>query len=343
MRIGLLLPGTYALSRATQGVRVQAWRQAAALRRLGHEVLELNPWQPAPLADLDVIHFFFGGPLTHGIEGYRPFFKGVLAYAPMIDSMEPNWRYRIATTLGSLHPRFLTVPGVMRANARGSDVVIVRSTHERERIARGLGIAEHSIELVLNGMDPPEPADPELARRSLGLPERFILHVSSYTQERKNVLRLLEAALPLGYPVVIAGAAAEGSTLRELRALAERSPQVRLLGHLDDATLQSAYAACEVFCLPSLNEGTGLVGLEAAAQGAKIVVTRNGGPPDYYLDLADYVDPLKTRSIREALVRAWERPRDNRLRERVMNELTWDRSAEQLVACYRAAQARRAS
>ncbi len=336
MRIGFLLPGTYALSRATQGVRVQAWKQAAALRELGHDVLELNPWEPAPLDRLDVIQFFLGGPLTHGVETYRAFFKAALVYAPMIDSMESNWRYRIASWLGSRHSRFLTVPGVMRANALGSELVVVRSTHERDRIVRGLGIDPGRVEIVLNGMEPPPPTRPDLARASLGLPERFVFHVSSYTQERKNVVRMVEAIGPLGYPIVIAGAAAEGAELERLRSLARAYPQVRLLGHLDDETLRSTYSACDVFCLPSLNEGTGLVGLEAASQGAKIVVTRNGGPPDYYLDLAEYVNPLDVNDIREATRRAWERPKDSRLQDRVLRELSWEKSARRLAECYQA-------
>jgi glycosyltransferase involved in cell wall biosynthesis len=335
LTIGFLLPGLYALSRATQGVRVQAWRQAEALRRLGHEVLELTPWQPAPLERLDVLQFFFGGPLLHQIEAHRFLFRASLIFAPMIDSMESNWRYRIAATVGSLHPRFQTVPGTIRRQARGSEAVVVRSTHERDRLVEGCGVDPGKVEIALNGVDPPPPTGPEIARERLGLPDRFLFHVSSYTQERKNVGRLIEAVGPLGHPLVVAGFAPPGPDLDAMRTLAGRFPNVRLLGHLDQETLLSAYAACDTFCLPSLNEGTGLVGLEAAALGAKIVVTKNGGPPDYYGDLAEYVDPLDVGSIRGAVQRAWARPKDERLRRRVLSDLTWDRSAERLVEIYR--------
>lgn len=336
LRIGFLLPSLYALSRPTQGVRVQAWRQAEALRRLGHEVLPLSPWEAAPLESIDVIHFFLGGPLIHRIEELRFLFRASLAFAPMIDSMEPNWRYRLAARIGSLHPRLMTVPGLFRRNALGSDVVIVRSTHERDRMVLGLGVDPAKIEIVLNGIDPPPPVDAELARTRLDLPERFLFHVSSYTQERKNVVRLAEAVGPLGYPLIVAGAAVEGRELDRLRALAQRHPQIRLLGHLDLETLLSAYAACDTFCLPSLNEGTGLVGLEAGALGAKIVVTRNGGPPDYYGDLAEYVDPLDVADIRAAVARAWAKPKDDRLARHIRAELTWDKSAARLVESYMA-------
>ncbi|MFO0827674.1 MAG: glycosyltransferase [Phycisphaerales bacterium] len=334
LRIGFMLPGMYAISRPTQGVRVQAWRQAEALERLGHEVIRLNPWVAPPLESLDILHFFFGGPLLYRLEAHRYLFRAALVFAPMIDSMEPNWRYRIAATLGALHPRFLTVAGIIRNNARGSELVIARSTHERDRMIHGVGVDPSKIEIVLNGMDPPPQTGPELARAKLDLPDRFLFHVSSYTQPRKNVARLAEAVGPLGYPLVIAGAAVEGRELEALRALAKRFPQIRLLGHLEQDVLLSAYAACDTFCLPSLNEGTGLVGLEAAALGAKIVVTRNGGPPDYYGDMAEYVDPLDVAGIARAVQRAWEKPKDDRLRQHVLTNLTWDKSAARLLECY---------
>lgn len=332
--IGFLVPGMYAISRATQGVRVQAWKQAEALRRLGHEVLELDPWKPAPLDRIDVLQFFLGGTSFHRIEALRELFRAQLVFAPMIDSMEPNWRYRMAARLGSLHPRLLTIPGIFRQNAMGSDLVVVRSTHERDRLVKGLGVDPAKVEIVLNGVDPPPPTSPALARERLSLPERFLFHVSSYTQERKNVVRLIEAVGPLGYPLIVAGAAVDGAVLDALRGLCIRYPNVRLLGHLDYDVLLSTYAACDTFCLPSLNEGTGLVGLEAAALGAKVVVTRNGGPPDYYGDLAEYVEPLDVHSIREAVRAAWDRPKDDRLKTHVLSTLTWDQSAVRLAECY---------
>jgi len=41
--------------------------------------------------------------------------------------------------------------------------------------------------------------------------------------------------------------------------------------------LASAYAACDVFVLPSMFETPGIAALEAGLAGAKIVITKYGG------------------------------------------------------------------
>ena len=166
--------------------------------------------------------------------------------------------------------------------------------------------------------------------------------MSAYTQGRKNVERLIRAAGPLEIPLIIAGTAEPGETLDRLRGLCETYPHVRLLGFQPPDMLQSLYAGCRVFALPSLHEGTGLVALEAAAHGAGVVITRCGGPPDYFGNLASYCDPHDIDSIRRAVEERWERPEGDRLQRHVLDTLTWDQSAHRLAAVYQQLPARRA-
>ena len=122
-----------------------------------------------------------------------------------------------------------------------------------------------------------------------------MLHVSGYTQRHKNAVRLAEAVGPTSMPLVMAGTASDGPILRRLQELAARHDTIRLLGNVDRDTLNGMYAACRVFCLPSEIEGTGLVALEAASYGAAIVITPHGGPPDYLLEHAEYVEAAGRR------------------------------------------------
>jgi len=350
MRIGFLLPANYSVGNPGNGVRAQARFQAQALRRLGHDVIELSPWDDRSQG-LDVVHFFQGGFAHYGIEpacntGYR-----ALVFAPIIDSNEPNTRYRLAAQLGSLSSKVFTIPGVLQAQCRSSDLVVCRSQHERARIVEGLAIDPDKVRVVLNGVERPAELGLDAGAEAVSgtntgaaarlletLPASgFILHVSAYTQERKNVLRLVEAVGPLDIPLVIAGAARAGSVMERLKTLVSNYPNVRLLGFVDAASLHALYRACKVFCLPSLHEGTGLVALEAAAQGAQVVITRNGGPPDYFGRLAHYVDPLDIQDLRRAVLSAWNAPPSDALRQHVTTELTWDRSAAALTAAYEAA------
>ncbi len=334
MRIGLMLPATFAIDAPGNGVRVQARRQADALQRAGHDVLRLDAWQYTKAADLDVVQFYLGGFAMHKIEGLRHFAGRLLAFAPIIDSNTSFATSRLAAALGNARGPLATVPGEFRRQALASDVVIVRSAHERDRVVRGLGVEPAKVEIVLNGIDPVDDANPAEVRRRLDLPDQFVLHVSGYTQERKHVARLIEAVGPTGHPLIIAGMPVPGPALDYLRALAGRFSNVRLLPWLDEPTLHGLYAACRVFALPSAHEGTGLVALEAASLGARIVITRNGGPPDYFRDMAEYVDPFSTEDIRAAIQRAWTAPASDALRQHVLGNLTWDASAAAMVNAY---------
>lgn len=333
MRIGLLLPATHALDGVSNGVRSAAVGQAEALRRLGHDAILLEPWNLTDPASLDCVHFYQGGCGHFQIEGKRPHPVKMLTFAPQIDSNEPIWKYRIAAEVGRFIPRFFTVPRLLKDQCLGCDVVMARSRHDRERIVRGLGVDPAKVEIVLNGVDPPPAdADPALARGTFNLPAEYALHVSRFANANKNVVALCKAVAPTGLPLYIAGPSNPGTILDDLHRLADRHSNIRILGFMDRPTLQSLYAGCKVFCLPSLHEGTGIVALEAAVYGAEIVITRHGGPPDYFLRWGHYCDPFSVESIRAAFTSAWRQPRRTDLRDHVLKNLTWDCSARALAA-----------
>ncbi len=340
MKIGFLVKTLYAVGNPANGVAVQARCQARALSSLGHEVVLLNPWECQDLRQFDVLQFFFGGFGLSGIEKLRTKMgRLALIYAPILDSNEPNHLFRLAAWIGNVHPRLLTAQGEYRKQALASDAVVCRSTYEQQRLIKGLGVPEERTSIVLNGVEVAEKPPGKAAlwdrlRAKWGLQEDFVLHVSEYTSQRKNVARLIEAVGPLGYPLVVAGWSEPGSVQQRLGRLAQAFPQVKLLGFLSREERDALYAGCRVFCLPSLHEGTGLVALEAATFGANIVITRNGAPPDYFGSYALYVDPYNVPEIRKATERAWNMPRTNDLRARALTELTWEQSAKGLLATY---------
>jgi len=214
--------------------------------------------------------------------------------------------------------------------------VICRSGHEVQRVLRGLGIPSEKIAAVLNGcpVSADAPAGLDELRARLQLPEAFVLHISAFTQARKNVLKLIEATERLGYPLVIAGGAKPGPVMSEILGRTRRSDRLRILGFVDEPTKAALYALCRVFCLPSTHEGTGLAALEAGAAGARVVITRNGGAPDYFLDHAWYVDPDSVASIRSAIETAWHAPADDRLRQHIAQRLSWLESGKSLERAY---------
>ena len=335
MNFGFLIPSGYAVSLPGDGRRMQILAQAAAMERLGHRVTRLNGWDNSQVEEIDALHIVegaFGNSV--GAMG-RPFGIKLMGLAPFIDSNQPNWRYRMMAWLGSRHPQLVTAAGFYHRQMGECDVILVRSSHESARVVKGIGIPASKVKVVLNGVDLPAESDPELARRHFNLPKEYLLHVSLYSEPRKNVLRLLEAVASTRLPLVIAGnPSGDTAMLGAIQAAIAKMGNVHLLGFLEPRMLQSLYAGCRVFCLPSLHEGTGLVALEAAAHGAGVVITRNGGPPDYFKDLAYYVDPVGVGDIRDTILQAWEKPQGAELRAHVLSSLTWDQSARSLAAAY---------
>ncbi len=79
----------------------------------------------------------------------------------------------------------------------------------------------------------------------------------------------------------------EGSDLDRHRNLANRlgvAAHVNFLGSVDEATLRSYYKACDLFVLPSAQEGFGIVFLEAMHYKKPIIAANSGGTPEVVKD-----------------------------------------------------------
>ncbi|MEE8561276.1 MAG: glycosyltransferase family 4 protein, partial [Gemmatimonadota bacterium] len=81
---------------------------------------------------------------------------------------------------------------------------------------------------------------------------------------------------------------------------------VELLGELPTMeAVKAEYRRADVFCLPSLQEGFGIVFLEAMAAGLPIVALRTAAIPEVVPDgeTGLLVNPDRPEALREALIR----------------------------------------
>jgi glycosyltransferase-like protein len=169
------------------------------------------------------------------------------------------------------------------------DRVLVVSTPWIARLRDEFGV---DAECVPNGVDaerfrPPRDADERAAARdAAGLDGELAILTVGGIEPRKGSLTLLRAfaaarqALPERRPVLLV---AGGATLFDHRdeidrfhALRERldlDGDVRVLGPVTDAQLETLYRAADLFALPSVKEGFGLAVLEALAAGLPAVVS----------------------------------------------------------------------
>ena len=194
----------------------------------------------------------------------------------------------------------------------------------------------HSSDFVLTFREHKHISLPDLFRATYGI-ENFVLNVGHIGPARKNVLRLIHALEKVNARSVIIGRIEDNAYGRMCVAAAKNNPRLLLLDAIpnDSALLASAYAACDVFVLPSLFETPGIAALEAALAGAKIVVTKFGGTEEYFGGHAQYVEPTSWELIHHGILSALNAPKATHLRDHVAGRYLWQHVAEQTLAVYK--------
>lgn len=225
-----------------------------------------------------------------------------IMFSPVIDSIEPIGMYRFATLWGSKRFRLYSVNYAIRLSKPYIGKWFVRSQYEFEYVNKAYNVPAESISIIpLSFRTPIYEKYPEK--------EPFCLHVSMLTDGRKNVLRLLEAAVKYQFKLVLAGSVRSNEEFAPLKCIIEANDNITYLGSVSDERLIALYKRAKVFALPSINEGVGMVAVEAASYGCDIVVTEIGGPKEYYSDMAYVVNPYNVDEIGKAVMNAMSESR----------------------------------
>lgn len=201
-----------------------------------------------------------------------------------------------------------------KLHALRSDLVVVPSSYCAERLAELYGVAGAVVV--------PELIDLDFWRASLaGAPvrtsSRFTVLCVCRFYARKRVDLLLEAAALLTkripeIEIRIVGGGMERTRLHKLCHRLQLDDVVHWAGDVNLERLAGEYRNADVFCLPSIQEGFGIVFLEAMAAGKPIVAFRSAAVPEVvkygYLAEPASVEDLAAgieRLYSDAELRAW--------------------------------------
>lgn len=274
---------------------------ARELERLGHHV------------DLAVLDSRRGGPVRHLRLLAR------CARAPRADVVFAHFLVPsgLSALLGHRAPLVAMAHGQDVANAerlapvraatrlvvRRAAAVIANSRYLAGRLEALTGVRAEVVDCGVD-LEAFSPGRPAVAWPVDAEGPRFLC-VGSLVA-RKNVVGLAEAFGRLGRgSLVFVG---DGPQRAELAG----RPRVHLTGRVAHGAVPGWIAACDVLCQPSLTEPFGQAALEAMAMGRSVVVTREGGPPEFVPEAAGVVvDPLDTARLAAALERAAALPRPN--------------------------------
>jgi glycosyltransferase involved in cell wall biosynthesis len=195
---------------------------------------------------------------------------------------------------------------IERLNARRAPLVISTSEYCRQMIHAHYGVPLARIGIVPEGID--VAAWQGLAGSAERDPWTVLCVARQYP--RKHVADLIRAfvAVTAAMPqarLIVVGDGPEHDGLRALVHTLNLEGSVRLLGALpDDAEVRRWYGRAAVFCLPSVQEGFGIVFLEAMASGLPIVSTSAAAIPEVVpqRQAGILVPPGDVAALGEALV-----------------------------------------
>lgn len=185
-----------------------------------------------------------------------------------------------------------------------ADAIVVNSRMEANELSGVFGFPISKFHVVHNAAETEFllPGDGSLFARSFGIEGAFVLNVAN-VEPRKNQLRFLEV-LRRERPdltLVVAGNVRDQAYAENCRLVG--GERLKIVGPLPYASpmLRSALSACEFFAMPSLLETPSIAAIEAAAIGARVLLTEVGSTTEYFGSSVTYVTPDSDASLAEGI------------------------------------------
>jgi glycosyltransferase involved in cell wall biosynthesis len=216
-------------------------------------------------------------------------------------------------------------------------LLIAVSESTKADLVSAYGVRPERVRVVPLGASLPTTAPAPASRLAeLGLNGNFVLQVGRI-ETRKNQAAALAAIERLdGVTLAVAGPERDAALAAKLRA----SARCRVLGRVDQPTLELLYKRARAVVVPSLYEGFGLPVLEAMARGKVVVAAKASSLPEVGGDAAlyfhDAADPEQLASVLEVALG------DEKLRTSLARaarararKFTWERTAAGVVEVIR--------
>lgn len=327
MRIAYVLYPEAIVINKSNGIRNQAIKWAECLSGFD-DVDFISPWDNIDWSQYDVIHFFGGTQWLGFVPDLRKINDNVV-FSPILDSIDSMKKLRFFANLnfkGYHHPF-----NMYKLYLHSFKKLLVRSEYEGEYLRYCFDVGGNDILNV-----PISYEMPDAVIEDVHVKENFCLHVSAIYQERKNVRRLIEASKKYKFPLVLAGNPGNEDQQREINRWIDSTPWITVKGFVSNKELQLLYQEAKVFALPSINEGVGIVALNAAVAGCEVVLTEIGGPKEYFGGLANLVNPYDVDDIGQNILKAMSAQHNTNLKQYISENYSAYAVGKKLHEAYKA-------
>ena len=278
----------------------------------------------------------------------KPFIH--LIHGPLADEYEQGLKNENQTIRVKLSNKYMKHQAKQEESmAKKASLIVAVSKYSRHKILEHYDVEEAKIRIIPNGVDVErfKPTDATASKRQFDLGEEpTVLFVGSLVP-RKGLPYLVEAAKKVvkqqaDTKFVIVGDGPLRKQLDESLNNAGLLDNFVFLGNLRENQLSAVYSAADVFVLPSIQEGQGIVLLEAQACGKPVVAFGEGGVYEAVRDKESgfLVDLGNSEGLADELLRLLG---DEGLRQKmgatgrrfVTENFTWDLCAQRMLGVYR--------
>jgi glycosyltransferase involved in cell wall biosynthesis len=317
----------------TQIIKTKVW-----LERMGYEIDLFDVWDPLK-EKYNLVHLFRADVSLYDVARRLKKDRNFnLALSPVFASTHnlPILKTTAIANKISRRAKFFTLHHFVAELLRLANVILPNTYREVKLLSRGFGIPKSKFRVIPNGVDERFYfASPELFEKKYGIKD-FILYVGHIGYERKNTMRLLKVLRKIDHPTVFIGPVLGGEYGERCMKEIHQNKNIRLIPPLpqDSPLLESAYAACDTFVLPSIYETPGIAALEAGLAGAKICITKYGGTEEYFGKYASYVNPRNKNSIYNGIIKTLEAKKDTDLKEHIRKNFLWEMVAKKTADVY---------
>ena len=288
-----------------------------ALQELGIEGEMVTPRITTPIYTVTRVLFneglrwrHFSGDATIGIDVDGYVIAGRSAGPPHVACIKGVLGDAVRFERGATRASMAFQARLEAKHARRADLVITVSQYCAKRLADLYGVS--------NAVVVPELIDltawQKAFHASTGAPDQGKFTVLSvcrfYPRKRLDVLLKAASLLRERIPqleIRIVGNGPEYKKLEQICADLRLESTVRWLGDVSRSELAAEYNRAHVFCLPSVQEGFGIVFLEAMAAGKPIVAACAAAIPEVVRN-GILVEPENSEALAEGIIRLYRDP-----------------------------------